>query len=106
MKHFNSLHFLDILISRSENDFKTSVYEKPTCSAVYSNFNSFIYDQYKIGLIFNLLFRTFSFVSEVSHLKEILRHNVFPIKLVDNCIITFLNKMFLHTPVALTVEKK
>ena len=43
---------------------------------------------------------------EVSHLKEILRKNVFLIKLVDNCIKTFLNKTFLHTTVALTVEKK
>ena len=41
-----------------------------------------------------------------SNEKEILRKNEFPIKLVDNCIKTFLNKRFLHTPVALTVEKK
>ena len=101
------------MISRSENGFKTSVYHKPTFSGVYSNFNSFIYDQYKIGLIFTLLFRTFSIVSdfsrfhtEVNHLKDILRKNAFPIKLVDNCIKTFLNKKFLHTPVALTVDKK
>ena len=60
-----------------------------------------------------MLFRTFSIVSdfsrfhtEVSHLKDILRKNAFPIKLVDNCIKTFLNKKFLHTPVALTVDKK
>ena len=106
MNHFNSLPFLDILISRSKNGFKTSVYQKPTCSGAYSIFNSFIYDQYKIGLIFTLLLRTFSIVSEVSHLKEILGNNLFPIKLVDNCIITFLNKTFLHTPVALAVEKK
>ena len=55
----NFLSFLDILISGSENGFKTSVYHKPTFSGVYSNFNSFIYDQYKTGLIFTLLFRTF-----------------------------------------------
>ena len=80
---------------------------------VYSNFSSFIYGQYKIGLIFTLLFRTFSILSdfsrfhtEISYLKDILRKNVFPIKLVDNCIKTFLNKKFLHTPVALSVEKK
>ena len=109
----DSLPFLDILISRSENGIKTSVYHKPTFSGVYSKFNSFIYDQYKIGLIFTLLFRTFSIVpdfsrfhTEVSHLKDILRKNAFPIKLVDNCIKTFLNKKFLHTPVALTVDKK
>ena len=34
------------------------------------------------------------------------RKNVFPIKLVDNCIKTFLHKKFLHTPIGLTVEKK
>ena len=101
------------MISRSDNGFKTSVNHKPTFSGVYSNFNSFNYDQYKIGLIFTLLFRTFSSVSdfsrfhtEVSHLKEILRKNAFPIKLVDNCIKNFLNKKFLNTPVTLTVKKK
>ena len=101
----NSLTFLDILISRSENGFKTSVYHKPTFSGVYSNFNSFIYNQYKIGLIFTLLFRTFSIVSdffrfhtEVGHLKEILRKNAFPIKLVDSCIKTFRAKSFCILP--------
>ena len=109
----NSLPFLDILISRSENGFKTSVYHKPTFSGVCSNFNSFIYDGYKISLVFTMLFRTFSIVSdfsrfhtEVIHLKEILRKNAFPIKLVDNCIKNFLNKNFLNTPVTLTVKKK
>ena len=109
----NSLPFLDILISRSENGFKTSVYHKPTFSGVYSNFNSFIYDEYKIGLVFTMLFRTFSIVAdfsrfhtEVIHLKEILRKIAFPIKLVDNCIKNFLNKKFLNTPVTLTVKKK
>ena len=101
------------MILRSENGFKTSVYHKPTFSGACSNFSRFIYDQYKIGLIFTLLFRKFSvasdfsrFNTEVSRLKEILRKNVFPIKLVDSCIKTFLNKKFLHTPVALTAEKK
>ena len=55
----NLLPFLDILMSRLENGFKTSVYHKPTFSGVYSNFNSLIYDQYKIGLILTLLFRNF-----------------------------------------------
>ena len=44
--------------------------------------------------------------AQVSHLKEILRKNAFPIKLVDSYIKTFLNKEFLHTPFALTVKKK
>ena len=86
---------------------------KPLLVGVCSNLYSFIYDQYKIGLVFTLLLRTFSFVSdlsrflmEVSHLKDILRKNAFPIKLVDNCNKTFLNKKFLHTPVDLIIEKK
>ena len=51
----NSLPFLDILISISEYGFKISFYHKPTLSGVNSGFNSFIYDQYKIGMIFSLL---------------------------------------------------
>ena len=72
-----------------------------------------MYDQYKIDLVCALLFRALSIVSdvsrfdtEVSHLKVILRKTAFPIKLVDSRTKTFLNKKFLHTPVALTVEKK
>ena len=107
-KSNNSLLFLDILISRSENGFKTSVYQKPTFSGVYSNFNSFTYNQYKTGLIFTLLFKTFSIVSDFSrfHTKATLRKNAFPIKLVDNCIKTFLGKNILHTSIAWIVEKK
>ena len=69
---------LDVLITRTSNGFKTSVYRKPTFSRVYSNFNKFISEQYKFGLIFTLLFQTLSiasdfsrFHSEVCHLKEI-----------------------------------
>ena len=51
--------FLDILITRTSNGFKTSVYDKPTFSVVYSNFNSFIPEEYKIALIFTLLFQLF-----------------------------------------------
>ena len=44
-------------------------------------------------MIFTLLFRTFSialafsrFNSEVCHLKEILKKNAFPIKMIHSCI--------------------
>ena len=58
-EHNNSMPFSDVLITRTSNGFKTSVYHKPTFSGVYSNFNSFISEEYKVGLIFTLLFRTF-----------------------------------------------
>ena len=55
-KQNNSMPFLDVLITRTSNGFKTSVYHKPTFSGIYSNFNSFISE---VGLIFTLLFRKF-----------------------------------------------
>ena len=56
-----SLH-LDVLISRNNKVFTTTVYQKPIFSRVYSNFNSFIADEYKHGLIFTLFFQIFSIV--------------------------------------------
>ena len=55
-EHNNSMAFLDFLIIKTRNGFKRSVYHKPTFSGVYSNFNSFISKDYKLGLIFSLLF--------------------------------------------------
>ena len=74
-----SLPFLDVLILRDKEGFTTTVYHKPTFSGVYSNFNSFIADEYKNGLVFTLLFRIFSIVfdfskfhKEVNYLKDML----------------------------------
>ena len=65
-----SLPLLDVLILRNKEGFTTTVYHMPTFSGVYSNFNSFIADEYKHGLIFTLLFRIFSIVSEFSKFCE------------------------------------
>ena len=51
-----SLPFLDVLISRNKKGFTKTVYHKTIFSGVCSNFNSFIADEYKHGLIFTLLF--------------------------------------------------
>ena len=107
------MSFLDVLITRTSNGFKTSVYHKPIFSGVYSNFNSFIFDEYKVVSIFTLLFQTFSIVSdfsrfhlEVCHLIEILKKNVFPIKSIDSRIKSFRNKRLTEKPATLTAEKK
>ena len=80
-----SLPFLDVLISRNNKGFTTAVYHKSTFSGVYSNFNSFIADENKHGLIFTLLFRIFSIISDfskfhekVNYLKDVLKKNSFP----------------------------
>ena len=108
-----SLLFLDLLISRNKECFTTTVYHKPTFSGVYSNFNSFIADEYKHGLIFTLLFWIFSIVSdfskfheEVNYLKDVLKKNSFPTNLVDKCIKMFLNKQFSQKILEHTVPKK
>ena len=83
------------------------------CHLSYSNFNSSISEEYKVGLIFTLLFWTFSIVSdfsrfhlEVCDLKEILQKKAFSIKLIDRCIKSFLNKRLTEKPVPLTADKK
>ena len=45
------LSFLDINIFREKGKFVTNVYRKKTFSGVYTNFNSFIPETYKTGLI-------------------------------------------------------
>ena len=112
-EHNNPMPFLDILITRNSNGLKASVYHKAIFSGVYSNFNSFISEEYKVVLIFTSLFRTFSIVSdfsrfhlEVCHLKEILKKKAIPIKLIDRCIKSFLNERLTEKRVTLTAEKK
>ena len=47
----DSLSFLDITITPENNEFVTSVYRKPTFNRVFTNFERFIPDMYKRGLI-------------------------------------------------------
>ena len=46
------------------------------------------------------------FHSEVCHLKEILKNNTFPIRLIYSCIRNFLNKKLTDKQVTLTAKKK
>ena len=43
----NSFSFLDINIIRKNNQFKTSVYKKPTFSGVFTHYESYIDNTYK-----------------------------------------------------------
>ena len=91
IEEIGSLSFLDIKISRENNKFVTSVYRKPTFSGVFTNFESFIPDIYKRGLIETLLHRSFrlcsnyeNFHQEIESLKSILlKGNSYLHKLVN-----------------------
>ena len=101
-------------MSRNNNKgFTATVYHKLTFRGVYSNFNSFVADEYKHSLVFTLLFRILAIVSdfpkfrgEVNCLKDVLKKNCFLTTLVDKCIKTFSNKKFSQKILEHTVPKK
>ena len=55
IEEYSSVSFLDIKMSLENNKFVTSVYRKPRSNGVFSNFESFISDISKRGLIETLL---------------------------------------------------
>ena len=73
----------------------------------------FISLEHKFGLVYTLLHRFFSLVSDVSKfhfeiekLKETLLSNGYSNKFIDKCISKFTNKLYIKKPVMLTVPKK
>ena len=49
-----SMLFLNIKISRDNNKFTTSVYRKPTCSGIFTNFGNLFPKSYKYNLLFTI----------------------------------------------------
>ena len=108
-----SLPFLDITITRENNTFVTSVYYKPTFSDVFTNFESFMPDIHKRGLIETLLHRSFrlcssykNFHQETDTLKSIFTLNNYPQNFVNQCIKKYLNKLFIKRDLNFIVPKK
>ena len=106
------LPFLDILINRS-HILETSVFRKPTFTGLYTNFRSFIPEQYKTNLIQTLLSRAYklcsnyiSITSEFDKIKTLLLTNGYPKRLIDKYIRVFLDKRFKPTQPVHTVPRK
>ena len=55
----NSFSFLDIKITRHNQQFNTSVYRKPTFSGVFMHYESYVDQTYKKSLIDTLPFHCF-----------------------------------------------
>ena len=98
---------------RDHDKFVTSVRRKDTFSGVYTNFNSFIPEAYKRGLVLTLLYRGYRINSafiglheEIVKLKDILRRNSYPPKFLDRCVFKFLNKLYVKRETVLTAPKK
>ena len=108
----SSVSFLDIKMSLENNKFVTSVYRKPRSNGVFTNFESFISDISKRGLIETLLQRSFrlcssyeNFHRETETLKSVLKCNIYPHNFVNHCIKKFLNKLFFQSNLNFTVPK-
>ena len=111
----NSFSLLDFKITRHNQQFKTSVYRKPTFSGLFTHFKSYVDQTYKKSLIGTLLFHCFlicsdhtSFHLEVENLREIAIHQ----KLysysseIEQSIRSFLKKLHVLKKVIPTVPKK
>ena len=109
----NSFSFLDVKITRVSNGFSNSIFCKATFCGVFTNFDSFIFESYKTNLIFTLLFCCFTICSdmqsvhlEVEQLRQIFKCNNYPVGLIDQCVKTFLNRIYVPKRILITVPKK
>ena len=59
----NKLSFLDVKIIREQDKLTTTIYQKPTFSGVYSNFERFLPSVYKFGMAYTLVYRRFHICS-------------------------------------------
>ena len=96
------LPFLDVKVIRSNGSFATTVHHKSTSTGLFTNFDSFIPMLYKKGLLFSLISRYFNicssyvfFHSEMEKFKKTFSLNGYPATLVDSCIKSFLDKMYI-----------
>ena len=93
------LPFLDVLIDNTHrSSVVTSTFRKKTFTGLLTNYFSFTPLSYKTGLIRTLIDRVFKinntwlgFHNDIAKLVIILRKNLFPAHLVNNCIYRYLN---------------
>ena len=75
----NNFSFLDVKITRQNKRFVTSIFHKATFSGVFTTYDSFISDTYKIGLVHTLLFWFFKICSSMEnfHIEVELLRSIF-----------------------------
>ena len=100
MENNDSLPFLDVLITRSEDmTISTSIYRKDTFSGLLMQYDSFLPPSFKRNLISGLIYRAWKicssedlFQQELIKLKKLLNANGFPLGLINRQIKLFLHK--------------
>ena len=109
----NYFSFLNVKIIRKNKRFVTSIFWKATFSGAFTNYDSFIFDTYKVGLVHTLLFRFFKICSsmqnfhiELEQLRSILKCNNYPANAIDQCIKIFLDELHVPKQIVPTVPKR
>ena len=104
--------FLYVNICREKVKSTSSVFRKDAFSGVYTNFTSFVEVEHNFTLVYTLLHKSFSIVSDFSKfhfefetLKKTLYKNAYSTKSVDKCIVEFANNIFVQKPVDTAVLK-
>ena len=108
----NRISFLDILVTKSEGSFQTTVYRKPTYTGVGLHYFSFTDKLFKINVIKTLLERAFKICSgyndlheELMKLKDYFKRNGYPIGLIENMIKKFMDRSYERNTTVATVNK-
>ena len=108
-----SFSVLDVKIARQNKWCVTYTFCKATFSGVFTNYDSFISDTYKIGLVHTLLFWFSKICSgmenfniEVELLRSIFKCNIYLVNSIDQCIKNFFDKLYVRKQIVPTAPKK
>ena len=109
----NQLSFLDIIISRSNNQFLTGIFRKKTFSGLGLNFFSYCPFLFKINSCKTLVSRAFAlssnwnmFHEELTFLKSYFSKNCYPSSIFNNTVRNFLDSIFNPSIPVCNVPKK
>ena len=105
----NNVLFLDVKITRKWKRFVTLIFRKATFGGDFTNYDSFIFDTYKISSVH----RFFKFCSgmenfhiKVESMRSIFKCNNDPVNIIDQYIKKFLNKLYIPKQIVPTIPKK
>ena len=105
----NFLPFLDVTVERTGNNFSTSVFRKTTFTGQGLNYFSDILRSYKISSITTLINRAYILTSsytlfhkEITFLRQYFMKNLYPEKLFNLKLRTFLSKKYELAPLVVS----
>ena len=110
----SNVHFLDICLKIADDgSYHTFVYINPTVTVIYSNFNSYTLDKYKISVVKNLVHISLksssswkAFDSDIKGIRETPVNNEYHLYTVDSIIkLRSTTKQILRKPKKICTKK-